>query len=158
MAETRLARVEWIGGLRQGRGTVSAETTATFKDLQVTWLARAEHPVEGVTSPEELMAAAHGSCFAMALAGELARRGARSERLDVRCAVTFDKTKEGHSVTTSELDVHGEVHGMDPDHFQAAAEEVGRTCPMSRALKGVAIHVRSYLAGELEPPQPGITQ
>ena len=146
--------MEWIGGLRQGRGTVTAATTTAFKDLEVTWLARAEQPVEGVTSPEELMAAAHGSCFAMALAGELARRGARSERLDVRCAVTFDKTDQGHSVTTSELDVHGEVHGIDPERFQAAADDVGRTCPMSRALAGVQITVRSYLAGEPESPQP----
>src|SRR5690606_37481990 len=109
-----------IGDLR-GSGQVSATTTGAFEELPVSWKARAEELERGITSPEELLAAAHSSCFSMALSGDLARRGARVERLDVSCAVSFDQGTSGYVVKSSILDVTAEVSEIDEEGFQAAA-------------------------------------
>src|SRR4029077_5136007 len=111
----------WSGTLTEGSGSVSATTSAAFADLPVTWASRTE-AAEGRTSPEELVAAAHASCYAMAFSGGLARNGTPAERLDVTCQVTFDKIEPGWRVVSSELSVVGVVPGISADDFAAAAE------------------------------------
>lgn len=135
MAATRTATVTWTGTLAEGSGTVTAATTELFVDLPVSWASRTEAP-EGRTSPEELLAAAHASCFAMALSGALARAGTPPEHVHVSATVTFDKVGDAWTVTRSELDVVGTVPGIDDAAFDAAAENAKDNCPISRALKG----------------------
>jgi osmotically inducible protein OsmC len=135
MAATRSATVTWTGALANGSGTVSAGTSELFTDLPVSWASRTEDP-DGRTSPEELLAAAHSSCFAMALSGALARAGTPPDHVHVSATVTFDKVGEAWTVTRSELDVVGVVPGMDEAAFDAAAQDAKDNCPVSRALAG----------------------
>ena len=135
MAATRSATVTWTGALASGSGTVSAGTSELFTDLPVSWASRTEDP-DGRTSPEELLAAAHSSCFAMALSGALARAGTPPDHVHVSATVTFDKVGEAWTVTRSELDVVGVVPGMDEAAFDAAAQDAKDNCPVSRALAG----------------------
>jgi osmotically inducible protein OsmC len=135
MAATREARAVWNGDLMSGTGMVSAGSSGKFSDVPVSWSARTEAP-GGRSSPEELLAAAHASCFAMALSGGLARGGTPPKRLDVRAKVTFDKVGDNWAVTSSELEVKGEVPGADAAKFAQAAEDAKDNCPISRALKG----------------------
>jgi len=109
------------------------------------WSARTEAS-DGRTSPEELIAAAHASCFEMALSGALARGGTPPEHLAVSATVTFDKTDAGWRVVSSALTVVGRVPGLDADGFRAAADETRDGCPVSVALKGnVALSVEATL-------------
>jgi lipoyl-dependent peroxiredoxin len=143
MAATRTATVTWNGTLAEGSGTVSSGTSGQFTDLPVSWASRTEDP-EGRTSPEELLAAAHASCFSMALSGALARAGTPPEHMHVSASVTFDKVGEQWTVTRSELDVVGVVPGLDEAGFDAVAREAKDGCPVSRALAGnVEITVHS---------------
>ena len=135
MAATREARVVWNGDLMSGTGTVSAGSSGLFKDIPVSWSARTEAP-GGKSSPEELLAAAHASCFAMALSAGLARAGTPPKRLEVSAKVTFDKVGDNWTVVSSALDVRGEVPGLDAEKFKQAAEGAKENCPISRALKG----------------------
>ena len=135
MAATRTATVTWSGALPDGDGTVSAGSSGTFADLPVSWASRTEAP-DGRTSPEELLAAAHASCFAMALAGALGRAGSPPDHVHVSAMVTFDKVGDAWTVTRSELDVVGTVPGMSLADFDAAAEQTKDNCPISRALAG----------------------
>ena len=135
MAATREARVVWNGDLMSGTGTVSAGSSGLFKDIPVSWSARTEAP-GGMSSPEELLAAAHASCFAMALSAGLARAGTPPKRLEVSAKVTFDKVGDNWTVVSSALDVRGEVPGLDAEKFKQAAEGAKENCPISRALKG----------------------
>ena len=135
MAATREARVVWNGDLMSGTGTVSAGSSGLFKDIPVSWSARTEAP-GGKSSPEELLAAAHASCFAMALSAGLARAGTPPKRLEVNAKVTFDKVGDNWTVVSSALDVRGEVPGLDAEKFKQAAEGAKENCPISRALKG----------------------
>lgn len=135
MAAIRTATVTWNGTLAEGSGTVSAGTSALFTDLPVSWASRTEAP-EGRTSPEELLAAAHASCFAMALSGALARAGTPPDHMHVSAEVTFDKVGDAWAVTRSELDVVGVVPGLDEAGFDAAAQGAKDNCPISRALAG----------------------
>jgi osmotically inducible protein OsmC len=135
MAAKRSATVTWTGDLARGSGTVSAGTSELFTDLPVSWGSRTEEP-DGRTSPEELLAAAHSSCFAMALSGALARAGTPPDHVHVSATVTFDKVGEAWTVTRSELDVVGVVPGMDEAAFDAAAQDAKDNCPVSRALAG----------------------
>ena len=148
MAATRSATVTWNGTLAEGSGTVSSGSTDLFTDLPVSWASRTEAP-EGRTSPEELLAAAHASCFAMALAGALVRGGTPPEHMHVSATVTFDKVDERWTVTRSELDVVGVVPGLDEAGFDAAAQSTKDACPISRALAGnVELSVSSTLESE----------
>ncbi|HET8778102.1 MAG TPA: OsmC family peroxiredoxin [Candidatus Limnocylindria bacterium] len=143
MAATRTATVTWTGTLAEGAGTVSAGSSELFTDLPVSWASRTEG-VDGRTSPEELLAAAHASCFAMALSGGLARAGTPPDHLHVSATVTFDQVGEAWTVTRSELDVVGTVPGLDEAGFDAAAQTAKDGCPISRALAGnVEISVHS---------------
>jgi len=145
MAAIRRAEATWSGPLATGSGTVSAMSSATFSDLAVTWTARTEES-GGKTSPEELLAAAHSACFAMALSGNLVRAGNPPERLDVAAEVTFDKVEAGWRVVSSALTVRGKVPGMSADDFNAAAEQAKTGCPISQALIGnVALSVVATL-------------
>jgi lipoyl-dependent peroxiredoxin len=147
MSAIRRAEVTWSGPLATGSGAVSAVSSGAFSDLPVSWAARTEAP-EGKTSPEELMAAAHASCFAMALSGALGRAGGTPERLDVSADVTFDKIDAGWRVVSSALTVRGRVPGMSAEDFKAAAEATKDGCPISVALAGnVALSVEATLEG-----------
>jgi lipoyl-dependent peroxiredoxin len=139
----RTANTVWEGGLAKGNGTLSLKSGAT-DDLSVTWASRTERS-DGKTSPEELVAAAHASCFAMALSHELGEAGHEPERLEVSSVVTLDEVDGAPTVTTSQLTVRGRVPGIDNDEFQKAAQGAGENCPISRALGGVDISVDAQL-------------
>ena len=148
MAATRTATVTWNGSLAEGSGTVSAGSSGLFADLPVSWVARTEAP-GGMTSPEELLAAAHASCYSMALSGGLARAGTPPDHVHVSATVTFDKVGDAWTITRSELDVVGVVPGIDDAAFDAAAENARANCPVSRALSGnVEVLVNATLEDE----------
>lgn len=147
MAAIRRAEVSWNGDLMSGTGTVSAVSSGAFRDLPVSWASRTES-ADGRTSPEELVAAAHASCYSMAFAGRLARAGAAPQSLAVSAEVTFDKLEAGWKVTKSHLTVRGVVPGMSQADFQAEAEAAKDGCPISGALKGnVELSVDAALEG-----------
>ncbi|MGD0019452.1 MAG: OsmC family peroxiredoxin [Candidatus Limnocylindrales bacterium] len=135
MAAVRRATVKWNGDLDTGDGQVSATTSRAFSALPVTWASRTEH-ADGKTSPEELLAAAHASCFSMAFASELAKAGSPADRLEVTSEVTFDRVDGKWSVISSKLTVRGRVTGFDNDRFRTIAEQAKDACPISRALVG----------------------
>ncbi len=135
MAQTREATASWSGDLLGGKGVVSAATTGVFTDLPVTWNSRTAEP-GGLTSPEELLAAAHASCYSMACSNELAKAGTPPTKLDVTVAVTADKRESGWTVISSYITVKGVVPGATAESFQANAEKAKDGCPISKALKG----------------------
>lgn len=146
MAATRQARAKWNGDLATGSGEVSSVSSGKFSSLPVSWGARTEAP-QGKTSPEELLAAAHASCFAMALSAGLAKGGTPPETLEVTSTVTFDKVGADWTVVSSDLQVTGAVPGLDEAGFAKAAEGAKDGCPISRALKNnVKLSVKSTLA------------
>jgi osmotically inducible protein OsmC len=132
MATERRAEVTWQGDLTGGSGEIERVGSGVLGPLDVTWASRAEEPA-GRTSPEELIAAAHASCFSMALAGGLAKAGHSPEELSTSATVTF---VPGTGITRSVLEVEGSVPGMDEEAFKSAAEEAKDGCPVSQALKG----------------------
>ena len=145
MSAIRRADAVWSGALASGSGVVSATTSRTFTDLPVSWASRTE-TADGRTSPEELVAAAHASCFAMAFSGGLARAGTPPDLLEVSAEVTFDKLEPGWRVVSSALTVVGVVPGISADDFRAAAEAARDGCPVSQALAGnVALSVKATL-------------
>lgn len=133
MATQRTVAATWHGTLLEGQGIVSAAGSGAFGPLPVTWASRAEEP-DGRTSPEELVAAAHAACFAMALAHGLAQNGTPADRLDTSATVTF---QPGEGIIRVDLSVRGAVPGIDEAAFleQAGAAKAG--CPVSKALAGV---------------------
>jgi osmotically inducible protein OsmC len=135
MAAVRSATVTWNGDLASGEGSVSSGTTDLFRDLPVSWASRTEEP-EGRTSPEELLAAAHASCYAMAFSAGLARRGTPPEHLHVEAEIAFDKVGDAWTVVSSRLTVIGHVDGISEADFDAAAQDAKDGCPISRALQG----------------------
>ena len=132
MAE-RTARVTWRGSLTEGDGTIESVGSGAFGPLDVTWASRTEES-NGRTSPEELIAAAHASCFSMALSGALAKAGAPPEGLETQATVTF---VPGTGITKSALSVRGWVPGLDEAAFREAAEAARENCPVSKALAAV---------------------
>jgi osmotically inducible protein OsmC len=102
----------------------------------VSWARRSEPDAQGTTSPEEFLAAAHASCFAMALSAGLGRAGTPPEQLEVSATVTFDRAGDGFKVVSSQLEVRGKVPGVDAETFRRAAEGAKDGCPISGALKG----------------------
>jgi osmotically inducible protein OsmC len=133
MATDRHAEVTWNGGLMDGSGRIDSVGSGAFAPLDVTWTSRAEDPA-GLTSPEELIAAAHASCFSMALSLALAEAGAPPEELKTGATVTF---QPGEGITKIALTVRGTVPGLDEDGFREAAEGAKAGCPVSQALAGV---------------------
>ena len=147
MATSRFAEVSWGGDLAHGAGTIDYVSSGAFTRLPVTWAARTEAP-EGKTSPEELIAAAHASCFSMAFGRRLAREGKPSTRLEVKSVVTFAQTEAGWRVVSSALTVRGDVPGIDAETFVKWADEAKDGCPVSQALKGnVEITIDAALVG-----------
>ena len=145
MGATRQADVVWEGDLVSGKGVVSTNTSRAFTGLPVTWASRTES-ADGRTSPEELVAAAHASCFAMALSAGLGRAGTPPQRLEITSTVTIDQVESGWSVVSSALKVRGRVPGVNATRFQQAAETAKDGCPVSQALKGnVALSVEAVL-------------
>lgn len=141
----RRADVTWTGTLAAGGGTLDLRSGAATS-LPVTWASRTERS-EGKTSPEELVAAAHASCFSMALSHELTEAGTPPEELRVSATVTLSQTDAGLAVSRSALEVTGVVPGLDAAGFAAAAEAAKDGCPISQALKGnVALSVKATLA------------
>jgi osmotically inducible protein OsmC len=139
----RTATSQWEGDLARGNGVLNGASGA-LNDLAVTWASRTQRS-DGKTSPEELIAAAHASCFSMALANELTQGGNPPERLEVSAKVTLDQRDESPTVTTSELTVSGRVPGIDESAFEQAAESARANCPISRAMAGVDITVSASL-------------
>jgi osmotically inducible protein OsmC len=134
MTTTRRAAAIWNGNLMEGNGTVTLQSsgTATF---EISWPARSQEP-GGKTSPEELLGAAHASCFAMALSNGLAKAGTPATQLQTAAEVDFTP---GTGITEIRLFVTGNVPGVDTNGFQAAAESAKVNCPVSQALKAVPI-------------------
>lgn len=144
MAADRRATVRWTGDLMSGEGIITEVTSGAFAPLGVSWPSRTEEP-GGRTSPEELLAAAHASCFSMALSSTLAKAGTPPESLDVTATVTF---VPGTGITTSALTVSGTVPGIDEAAFRQAAAAAKDGCPVSGALAGnVELSVEATLAG-----------
>jgi osmotically inducible protein OsmC len=133
MATERSAQATWQGDLMSGSGEIHEVPSGAFGPLQVNWASRAEEHHGGKTSPEELIAAAHAACFAMALSNGLAKAGHAPERLETSSTVTF---VPGTGITKSALTVVGSVPGIDEAAFKNAAEEAKEGCPVSNALKG----------------------
>lgn len=142
MALESTGRAHWEGDLFSGGGTASLDT-GVAGPLEINWKARAEEH-GGVTSPEELIAAAHASCFSMALSNGLAKAGHPPASLDVEATATF---VAGTGITQMVLKLTGDVPGMGAEEFQAAAETAKEGCPVSQALKGnVPITLEANLA------------
>ena len=133
MAAKSSAQVIWENDLINGKGTVSFGSGA-IAATSVSWSARTERPV-AMTSPEELLAAAHASCYSMAFSAGLARNGTPPKKLDVKAVATFDKVGDGWKVTTMELTVRGEVPGIDKTKFLELANGAKEGCPISQAIK-----------------------
>ena len=139
----RRANVVWRGNLFKGSGTFDLVSSEAIQDMPVTWASRTERP-DGKTSPEELIAAAHASCFAMAFSNTLAEQGNEPEEFNINAVCTFDADQL--KVTTMILDVRGRVPGLDAEGFQNAAERAEQVCPVSNALRGnVDIQVNASL-------------
>lgn len=129
----RTATVTWTGSLMEGRGRIESVGSGAIGPLDVTWASRTEDP-DGRTSPDELLAAAHASCFSMALSHGLAQAGSPPERLETSATVTF---VPGTGITKIALRVRGSVPGLEEDGFLAAAENAKENCPVSKALAAV---------------------
>ena len=141
----RTANVVWEKDLLKGAGNVTTGSGA-FRQFPVTWASRTEDS-GGKTSPEELLAAAHASCYAMALSATLARKGTPPERLDVTAVCSFERVGDGWKVTTSELSVKGKVPGLDAASFEETARAAEKSCPISNAIRNnVEIRLSAGLA------------
>jgi osmotically inducible protein OsmC len=133
MATQRTANVTWNGSLMEGSGTITSTTSGAIGEQPVSWASRAEE-ANGKTSPEDLIAAAHAACFAMALSHGLAQAGTPADELRTSATVTF---QPGEGITRIALRVEGRVPGVEEDAFREAAEGAKANCPVSKALAGV---------------------
>ena len=129
------AQAHWEGGLTDGKGRITGSSSGQLAEVPMTWNARTGGD-DTLTSPEELLAAAHAACFSMALAHELQGRNAAPRSLDVTAAVGFDpKVGGGMEVSFSELTVKGDVPGISAEAFAEAVQQASEGCPISQALK-----------------------
>jgi osmotically inducible protein OsmC len=134
MATDRTAEVTWHGSLLEGSGRIDSTTSGVLDARELTWRARAEDAPAGTTSPEDLIAAAHAACFAMALSHGLAKDGTPPDELHTSATVTF---QPGEGITGIRLSVRGRVPGVDEAGFRKAAEAAKENCPVSKALASV---------------------
>jgi lipoyl-dependent peroxiredoxin len=141
MAATRTANARWEGNLIEGKGRVSLDSSG-IGAYDVSWAARTEEP-HGMTSPEELIAAAHSSCFSMAFANELSKAGHTVESVDTKAEVTF---QPGQGITGSHLTTRASVPGISETEFAEIAEKARTGCPVSGALAGTTITLDATLA------------
>ncbi len=146
MAITRFAEAVWSGDLASGNGTINYVSSGAFTRLPVTWASRTEEH-NGRTSPEELIAAAHASCFSMSFSSQLAKNSTPATTLEVKAVITFDKGDAGWKIAHSDLTVRGTVPGIDAARFAELANVARDGCPVSQALKGnVELSVVATLA------------
>ena len=141
MSTTRTAQTHWEGNLAEGAGKVTLESSG-IGTFDVSWPARAEEP-NGKTSPEELIAAAHSSCFSMALSAGLSKAGTPPTSLDTKADVELTV---GTGITGIHLTVVGQVEGITEEQFREAAEGAKKGCPVSQALSGTTITLDASLA------------
>jgi osmotically inducible protein OsmC len=141
MAVTSEATTVWNGDLKSGSGTVTLDSSHAG-EFPVSWKARSEGSTE-VTTPEELLGAAHAACFSMAFSNILSAFGTVPESVQTTAAVTFDPAQ---GITGSHLSVKATVPGLNEEDFQRLAEEAKATCPVSRALVGIPITIEADLA------------
>jgi len=134
METTRQAQATWSGNLAEGSGTVASGTSGAFPEMPITWKARTEES-GGVTSPEELLAAAHAACFSMAFSNELSKAGFVPDRVGTTASILFRKL-DAWTVFSSTLDVRAKVPGIGKEKFLEIAELAKENCPISRAIKG----------------------
>jgi len=139
----RTAETVWNGSLEKGAGTISGKSGA-LDALPVTWASRTEQPA-GKTSPEELAAAAHSSCYSMALSLRLGEHGVTADRLSVSATVTLDAVDGLPTIVSSELTVSASVPGLDDSTFQQIVDEASALCPVSRLFAGATITVSATL-------------
>ncbi|HZU69023.1 MAG TPA: OsmC family peroxiredoxin [Ktedonobacteraceae bacterium] len=141
----RHAQVEWQGSLVKGNGKIVEVGSGAIGQLPITWASRTERS-DGRTSPEELIAAAHAACYAMAFSHALAQAGTPAESLNVNATCTFEQVEGGFKITTMNLDVKGKVPGMDEASFEKAAQQAEQGCPVSNALRNnVQIRLNAHL-------------
>jgi osmotically inducible protein OsmC len=134
----READVVWEGTVARGAGRISAASSGAFVELPYSLPSRIAAP-EGKTSPEELLAAAHGACFAMGLASELVSAGTPPERIDVHCTVTMDEVEgRGHLVVGSAISARATAPGADQEGFANAVTAADEGCPFSTLIKASA--------------------
>jgi osmotically inducible protein OsmC len=141
MATTRTATAHWEGSLTEGKGQVSLDSSG-LGTYDVSWAARAEQP-NGQTSPEELIAAAHSTCYSMALSNALTKAGHAPESVDTRAEVGF---QPGEGITGSHITVRASVPGLSAEEFAQLAEDAKVNCPVSKALTGTTITLDASLA------------
>ncbi len=142
--QERRAHVRWVGNLVQGAGQLTVSSGA-FGELPISWSARVESP-GGKTSPEELLAAAHAACYAMALSHTLTQAGTPPQRLTVDAVCALEKTPDGIKIAAMDLEVHGRVPGLDAAGFERLAKEGEKGCPVSNALRhNVHISLKAHL-------------
>ncbi|MEA2384041.1 MAG: lipoyl-dependent peroxiredoxin [Solirubrobacteraceae bacterium] len=139
----RRAETIWEGTLAAGHGTVRGKSGA-IDALPVTWDARTKSP-DGKTSPEDLAAAAHSACFAMALALRMGEHSSTVERLNVAATVTLDDVDGVPTIVSSALEIGAEASGLDEDGFQAIVQEAADLCPVSRLFAGAEVSVHAQL-------------
>ncbi len=145
----READVRWEGNVARGEGSVTAASTGAFTELGFSLPTRIG-VVQGKTSPEELLAAAHGGCFTMSLAGELTKAGTPPEALDVRCTITMDEVEGGsHQIVHSAIAATVRAAGTDAGSVEAAARAADEGCPFSTLLRaaGAGVDVTTTLEG-----------
>lgn len=141
----RTASITWQGDVREGKGTISMESSGACGDLDISLPTRTEAP-DGHTSPEELLAASHAGCYAMALSLALTEAGTPPERLDATAVATLDRDGDGFAITTVELSVTGKVPDLDASDFEDAAKQAEQNCPISKMMSGnVKINLEATL-------------
>jgi osmotically inducible protein OsmC len=141
MATTRIANAHWEGSLFEGKGRVSLDSSGVGS-YDVSWPARAEEP-NGVTSPEELIAAAHSTCFSMALSNELTKAGHQVRTIDTRADVSF---QPGQGITGIHLTTRAAVDGLSAEEFATFAVGAKANCPVSKAITGTTVTLDASLA------------
>jgi lipoyl-dependent peroxiredoxin len=151
MTTVRRAEVEWIGGFVDGEGKIVSTTTGALPELEVSWNARVDSD-RTRTSPEELLAAAHAACFAMAFTHGLVGLGAEPEEMHVTAEVGFEP---GRGITGSALTVRASVKGLSDEKIREAAERAKLTCPVSKALAGIDISLELPDLDEPAGGEPG---
>ncbi|MBV8258484.1 MAG: OsmC family peroxiredoxin [Actinobacteria bacterium] len=137
----RTADISWEGNVARGQGLLSGESSGAFSDLPFTLATRIGNP-EGKTSPEELLAAAHGGCLTMSLASELTQAGTPPGRLEVTVTIVMDEVEgQGHQIVGSNVGIAAAVDGVDEAGLAAAVEKADAGCPFSQLLKRAGANV-----------------
>ncbi|WP_417562889.1 OsmC family peroxiredoxin [Microbacterium sp.] len=140
----RNATTTWDGALASGTGTIGSTSSGALDGQEVTWASRTEAP-GGKSSPEELLAAAHSSCFSMALALTLGEHKTPPQQLTVTAEVHLDPVDDVPTVTTSNITVRAKVAGVDAATFASIVDEAAKLCPVSRLFAGASISVDAAL-------------